>query len=178
LVLAGLTVFFGQSSSFALLPSFAAETLEGNASTFGLLVTAMGIGGLAANLVLSLQPNVGRKGRWALSMGLLLGLGLLALARVDTLPWALGILLVIGAMTSGVMTLISTLIQAHVSEGMRGRVMSAFTLAWGTSSFGSLAFGGLGSAFGVPVALAIGGVLTLLAVIVVVAVIPSIARLE
>lgn len=178
LVLAALTVVFGQSSSFALLPSFAAGPLQGDASTFGLLVTAMGIGGLLANLGLSLRPDLGRKGRWALGMGLGLGVALLALSSADTLPWAMGVLFVIGALTSGVMTLISTLIQAHVSEGMRGRVMSAFTLAWGTTSFGSLIFGGLGSALGIGVTLALGGVLTLVAVVLVVAVIPTIARLE
>lgn len=178
LVLAALTVVFGQSSMFALLPSFAAGTLQGDASTFGLLVTATGIGGLLANIALSTRPDLGRKGRWALGMGVALSLSLLGLAGVDSLPWAVVVLFAIGGLMSGVMTLISTLIQAHVSEGMRGRVMAAFTLAWGTSSFGSLAFGGLGSALGIGVTLALGGVLTLVAVVLVAAVIPTIAGLE
>lgn len=178
LVLGLLTVVLGQSASVALLPSFAAGVLSGGASTFSLLVVALGAGGLAANVALSVWHGVSRKGRWALWMALGLGVALVAFSQAGALPFAMGVLLAIGVLTSGVMTLIGTLIQAYVADEMRGRVMSAYTLCWGSTSFGSLAFGGIGEAMGVPFALAAGGVLTLVAVFAVVAAIPSIARLD
>ena len=178
LVLGLLTVFFGQSAGFALLPSFAADVLKGDATTFSMLVTAMGAGGLLANVALSMQAHASRKGRWALGMALGVGLALLAFGMAGSLASAMVVLFVIGVLISGVMTLIGTLIQAYVSEGMRGRVMSAYSLCWGSSSFGALAFGALGSVVGIPFALAAGGALMLAAALMVVAKIPSIARLD
>ena len=178
LVLGTLIVFFGQSSSVALLPSFAAGVLNGDATTFGLLVTALGAGGLVANVGLSVWSHLARKGRWALGMGFGLGAALLAFAATGSLLPAVAVLVLVGLLTSGAMTLIGTLMQAYVSEAMRGRVMAAYTLAWGSNSFGSLAFGAAGAAIGVPFALATGGVLTLLAVAMVFALIPALARLD
>lgn len=178
LIMAALMVVFGQSPMFALLPSFAAGTLQGDAAMFGLLVTATGIGGLVANLGLSARPGLQWKGRWVLGMAFGLALSLFWLASADTLAPALAALFVMGVLFSGVMTLIGSLIQMQVAEEIRGRVMSAFMMAWGSGSFGSLIFGGLGTALGIGTALAVAGGLTLAAVFAVVMLAPAIARLE
>ncbi len=56
----------------------------------------------------------------------------------------------------------NTTIQLAVPDHLRGRVMSVYTTVFSASvPIGGLAMGAIASAFGVPVAIAIGGVLTL-----------------
>ncbi len=57
----------------------------------------------------------------------------------------------------------NTTIQLAVPDHLRGRVMSVYTTVFSASvPIGGLAMGAIASAFGVPVAIAVGGVLTLL----------------
>ena len=58
----------------------------------------------------------------------------------------------------------NTTIQLAVPDHLRGRVMSVYTTVFSASvPIGGLAMGAVASAFGVPIAIALGGVLTLLA---------------
>jgi MFS family permease len=73
----------------------------------------------------------------------------------------------------------NTLIQVLVPPRLRGRVISIYILAsWGTIPFGNLAAGAVAEQFGATVALAGGGLLTLLVVITVVLAYPPIRRLR
>ena len=57
----------------------------------------------------------------------------------------------------------NTTIQLAVPDHLRGRVMSVYTTVFSASvPIGGLAMGAVASAFGVPIAIAIGGVLSLL----------------
>jgi MFS family permease len=57
----------------------------------------------------------------------------------------------------------NTIIQTLVSEDMRGRVMSYYTMAFmGMSPFGSLLAGSMASAFGAPIAVIVTGSVVLL----------------
>jgi MFS family permease len=57
----------------------------------------------------------------------------------------------------------NTTIQLAVPDQLRGRVMSVYTTVFSASvPLGGLTFGAIASAFGVTVAIGIGGVLTLL----------------
>ena len=177
LVMAVLQAFFGQTVIMALLPSFAVDVLHGGVSAYSLLLTSAGIGALGANIALAARAGLTGKGRWTLVSGLVFGLSLMALSVTDVLPLSLGVIALVGAVNAVFMTLVATLIQTHVTEEMRGRVMSAYILTWGMTSFGSLLMGALGSTIGVPQAIAIGGFLTLVAVVAVIARVPELLRL-
>ena len=57
----------------------------------------------------------------------------------------------------------NTIIQTLVSEDMRGRVMSFYTMAFmGMAPFGSLLAGSMASAFGAPTAVVVTGTVVLL----------------
>jgi hypothetical protein len=58
----------------------------------------------------------------------------------------------------------NTTIQLAVPDHLRGRVMSVYTTVFSASvPIGGLAMGAVASAFGVPIAIALGGALTLVA---------------
>lgn len=152
---------FGQAY-VSVMPAFAADTLQGDAATYGYLLSATGIGAFAATVLLSWFGNVGRKGLLLILSGVVMGLSLLILATINSISLSLLCLLIVGAASAVFWTLSSTLIQGLVEDRVRGRVMSVYMLTWGMMSFGSLTLGVLGSLLGVPAAIAIGAVLTLL----------------
>ncbi len=57
----------------------------------------------------------------------------------------------------------NVLVQTLVPDEMRGRVMGIYMITWGLSPLGSLPAGWLGDQIGVPLVLALWGLLTSLA---------------
>ncbi|MEK7215481.1 MAG: MFS transporter, partial [Chloroflexota bacterium] len=172
------TTFLGYPSATALLPSYAANVLRGDATVFGSLLTAMGVGALAVNLILAAGMRVAGRGKVMLGLGALWGVLLLALGQTTDHQVALLLMGLIGACSAGAMTLATTLTQMSVSDDMRGRVMSVFILTWGLASVGGLAAGALGSAIGVPNAITVGGLGTLVVVALACVRSPSLLRLD
>lgn len=169
---------FGMTVYQALLPSFAANVLQGDASVFGLLLTFSGIGSLSANTLLAFKSHIAHKGRYIVAIVLVFGASVIVLSFSTSLAFAAPFVVLGGIMSAGFMTLSTTLIQSSVSDEMRGRVMSAYMLTWGMSAFGSLLMGFIGSTFGVPVAIAVGGVLVMTLCAAIIFKFPEIARLQ
>lgn len=172
------TAFLGYPSATALLPSYAAIVLAGDATVFGSLLTAMGVGALAVNLVLATGIRLANRGKVMLGLGALWGMLLLALAHTTDRQTAQLLMGLIGAASAGAMTLATTLTQLSVNDDMRGRVMSVFILTWGLASVGGLGAGALGSAIGVPNAITVGGLGTLVVVALAWLRAPGLLRLE
>lgn len=169
---------FGMTVYQALLPSFAANVLQGDASVFGLLLTFSGIGSLSANILLAVKAHIEHKGRYIVTVVLVFGASVVVLSLSTSLAFAAPFVVLGGIMSAGFMTLSTTLIQSSVSEEMRGRVMSAYMLTWGMSAFGSLLMGFIGSTLSVPVAIAIGGALVMTLCAAILFKVPEIARLQ
>ncbi len=80
------------------------------------------------------------------------------------LTWALALLVAAGLFQSAALSSANALVQTSVDPGMRGRVMGLYSVtAFGMFTLGSFPFGVLAEWTGTAVALAIGGVLTVLA---------------
>lgn len=169
---------FGGTIYQALLPSFAADVLHGDASTFGLLLTASGIGSLGANVLLALKADLQSKGLLVVAASLGFGVTLVLLSLSSTTPFAMVAMALSGTLNAAFMTLATTLIQANVTDEMRGRVMSVYMLTWGVTAFGSLFMGFLGSTLGVPMAIAVGGTLVIISAAGLLAKVPEVARLQ
>ncbi len=169
---------FGMTVYQALLPSFAANVLQGDASVFGLLLTFSGIGSLSANTLLALKAHIEHKGRYIIAIVLVFGASVIVLSFSTSLAFAAPFVVLGGIMSAGFMTLSTTLIQSSVSDEMRGRVMSAYMLTWGMSAFGSLLMGFIGSTLSVPVAIAVGGALVMTLCTAIIFKVPEIARLQ
>ena len=87
----------------------------------------------------------------------------MALAVTRDFPVAIVLMVLIGFGSILMAATGNTTIQLAVPDQLRGRVMSVYTTVFSASvPIGGLAMGAIASAFGVPVAIAVGGVLSLL----------------
>ncbi len=145
-----------------LIPAFAQNELGSDAAGFGFLMAASGVGSLLAamQLVIGGRPRAIRLATGAL----ILGAASLALAVTREFPVALVLMVLIGFGSILMAATGNTTIQLAVPDHLRGRVMSVYTTVFSASvPVGGLAMGAIASAFGVPVAIALGGALALLA---------------
>jgi MFS family permease len=135
-----------------LIPAFAADELGAGAAGYGFLMAASGVGSLIAamRLVFGGKPRPIRLATGALPM-------------TTVYPVAIGLMVLIGFGSILMAATGNTTIQLAVPDQLRGRVMSVYTTVFSASvPLGGLTFGAIASAFGVTVAIGVGGVLTIL----------------
>ncbi|HXR26360.1 MAG TPA: MFS transporter [Candidatus Baltobacteraceae bacterium] len=144
-----------------VMPLYAAETLHGDASTYGYLMAAAGVGSLAAALLIAfgMRPTL----RLLVAGSALIGIALVALAVSPVLLVSLPIMVLLGFATITMSATTNTLIQLQVPDALRGRVMSVYTTVFsGSTPIGGLASGVMAGIAGVTATLAVAGGLTLL----------------
>ena len=140
-----------------LLPVFATQ-LNAGPDGYGLLMGAVGMGALAGAIRLAIHRDAAKlnflPGIAAAGMGI--GLGLLGLAPSF---WpAAGALLVIGFCLITVTATSNTLLQSHVPDRLRGRIMACYLMCFaGLAPFGALAAGAAAHRIGAPLTVMIGG---------------------
>jgi predicted MFS family arabinose efflux permease len=155
LILTVFTSFFGFQFS-ALLPVFVSDVFHSSATTLGFLAAASAIGSLGASLFLASRGTpaaLARNIRIA-SLGVPATLLLFALSRNVFLT--AGIELFIGGFISMQMNSANSMLQLRVSDEVRGRVMSIYSMILlGAVPFGSVAIGSLTDQIGAPWAVAV-----------------------
>jgi MFS family permease len=145
------------SSNF--LPIFAHDILKIGVKGYGFLQAAPGLGALASLIALAALPFYRVKGSLLFISSGILGMALVLLS-VSTWPLlSLFLLVITGAMITSFMTINTALIQSHVSDAMRGRVISLREIASGLGPTGSLIFGAIAERSSVPFALEVLGIL-------------------
>ncbi len=128
-----------------------------DALTYGLLMAATGLGAVIGALWVASLPEGTRRGRW-LTLGNLSFpalVGIVALSR----SFVLSLVLLVGIGFSFVAqnALTNTLIQVSVSNELRGRVMSFYSLTFQMMMrLGGMQAGLMGDSFGAPFAVGIG----------------------
>ncbi|MBA3948066.1 MAG: MFS transporter [Herpetosiphonaceae bacterium] len=122
-----------------LLPAWAVEVLHGNATTNGLLQSARGIGSLLGALMIAALAHFGWRGRWLTAGMFVYPLMLLVLATVRTLPLSIVALAGVGWGGMVLYNMANTLLQVHVPDALRGRVMSIYSMIM----FGGIPLGAL-----------------------------------
>jgi MFS family permease len=148
-----------------IVPLIAHQVLQEGAHGFGLLMSAVGAGAVLGAVGLTLfrrdRPSV-----MALTAtAALLCAGVLGLALVGRFGAAAALLAVLGACQIVFTTGCNTTLQLSTPDGLRGRVMGLYALAFaGMTPFGSLLIGTIAEHLGVRVACAVSGGAGLLAV--------------
>ena len=147
-----------------LLPIFAKNILNGDATTLGYLNSAVGLGALGAALYLASRKSTLGLGKIIATTTLIFALSLISFSFSKTFPLSLIILLFCGfgmmMQTAGSNTILQTL----SSDDMRGRVMSFYMVAFrGMAPFGSLWAGTFADNFGAPATVLISGTVCLAA---------------
>jgi MFS family permease len=168
---------FGMSF-VTLLPAWAVQVLGGDARTNGFLLSARGLGALAAALTIATLSHRRFKGRLltTASIGFPISLALFAFTRSFAL--SVLVLVVVGAVNITINILANALVQSLVPDAVRGRVMSIYMLAFfGFMPIGALLAGTVASTAGVPVTVAASAAGTLACAVAVALAVPSIRRI-
>ena len=147
-----------------LMPIFAARVLHGGPHTLGFLMGALGFGALVSALSLAARRTVVGLVKMIPIAATVFGLGLIGFgfSRVFWLSMVMVFIAGMGMMQG--MAASNTVIQTIVTEDMRGRVMSYYTMAFmGMAPFGSLLAGSMAHAFGAPWTVIANGAVVLVA---------------
>lgn len=134
-----------------LLPVFVRDRLGSGGSTYGSLVMAIGIGALVGNLFLAGVSSGRPRGQWFLATALLSGLAPAALALSGVAWAALAAGMAIGASQGMWMSLNTSLVQAVLPDGLRGRISSMWIMfGGGVMAWAGLLNGYLADRWGAP----------------------------
>jgi MFS family permease len=149
------------ASYMTLMPVFVGRVLKGGPHSLGFLLGAVGCGALLGALALASRRTMRGLERTLTGGSVLFGLGLMAASQVHGFWLAMPLMLFVGLGMMVQMASANTFIQQQVSDDMRARVMSIYTMAFmGATPIGSFLVGSLASVFGVRATVAAGGALT------------------
>lgn len=181
LILSFSTVIFAMPIRF-IMPIFAKDVFLVGADGLGMLMSAIGVGSLGGTLVIAFLGKVSRRGLALAAGGILSGLVLLSFAVTSyfapALVGGMVILVFVGAIQAGRMTLTTSLMMEYTTQEYRGRVMSIFGLNMGLMPAGVLPITIAAERLGAPVALAImAGILIVVATAILLAS-PRLRRLQ
>ena len=158
LIFSAVTSIFGWSYS-TILPVIVQNIYHKDAAALGYLYSATGAGALLSAFIVSAYSKnkpVGFHTRWEYG---LCGISCIILAYKKFLL-ALPILFVSGAGLIMQFSMINTTIQHMVSDNIRGRVLSIYTLMlFGMAPFGSFQIGIVADRFGSPFAIQLGALI-------------------
>ena len=146
------------------LPLLAKFTFHGGAGLYSWFMVAMGAGAVAGGLAVAFRSRPST--RLLACIGLVFGAAILAVALSPTEGWALVLLVPMGAASISFVATNNATLQLRADPAMRGRVMSLNAIAFlGSTPIGALLLGYVSDTTNPRVALVIGGVATLVAVI-------------
>ncbi|HEX4773610.1 MAG TPA: MFS transporter [Bryobacteraceae bacterium] len=160
-ILAFLITFF----SFPLitfLPVFAREVLHGNSNTFTTLLCLSGVGSVCGALIIAGMKQQGLAKRSLVTM-FLLGILMFAFGASRSLFVSSVLVMLAGASLMIVFASNLSVVQGHIDDAMRGRVMSVYNVAFrGGMPIGSLISGVLIKQTSVPIIMMGNGLVVIL----------------
>ncbi len=162
LVAVALTMGLGRQYS-VLVPVFARNILHGQARIYGFLMAAQGIGAVCGAVVLSWRSRGPAQIRQHLVAGAcLMGSAIVIFGISRWMVLSVIAQMLVGAGMINYMASTNTLIQLFVSDELRGRVMSLYTMSlMGLAPLGSLEVGYVGQHLSPELAVVIAGTIAL-----------------
>ena len=161
-LLSTLSLFGLQYSVF--LPIYARDILHGDAKTFGLLMSAAGIGAFLGALQFAARTQYQGLARRIGTTCMVCALGLLVISQVTSFWLCAVVLFAVGFAATSQMAATNTIIQQRVPDEMRSRLMAVYaTLFMGVQPIGALFAGYVAKHMGAPHALLLLGALVLMA---------------
>jgi MFS family permease len=166
------------SAIYGMMPAFAEDVLQASSIGLGLLLTSAGLGSVLGTAVVA-RVGQDRRGRTLMVASFVLPLLSIAFAFSRFMVVACLLLLVHGVVLLVLHAMANTLVQVNVPDQVRGRVMSIyFLLNAGGPKVGQTVIGGLAEFLGLPVVVALSGVLSVLSALGVYFGLPSVRRLD
>jgi MFS family permease len=159
--LVGMISLFGLGMQ-TLMPAWSVNVLHGHATLNGLLQSARGLGALIGALMIAALGRFTFRGRLMTVGSVAFPLIMTAFAFLRWPPLSLLFLAGLGFAQIMVLNLANASVQSLTPDGLRGRVMSVYSLIFfGAMPVGSLIIGGMASKLGEPPTIMIGGLLVL-----------------
>ncbi len=112
----------------SLMPIYAGETFAGDSRTLGMLIGAVGLGGIAALAFLAVRSSVRGLGRIIATCGVLAGLALTGFALSKILWLSLMLLPLFGFGLIASVASSNTILQTIADEDKRGRIISIYVM--------------------------------------------------
>lgn len=163
---------------FGLMPAFAEEVIGTDTIGLGLLLGAGALGSVLGTAVVARLGQL-RRGRSLMVACLLLPLMVVGLALSKSMWVACLLMVCVGLGLIVVQSLAVTLVHLGITDEVRGRVMSLYSMVHaGSDTMANVMVGGLAQGVGLPLAMSLGGVLALIVSGVLWLVIPSVRQLE
>jgi predicted MFS family arabinose efflux permease len=146
-----------------LIPVFARDVLHGGPRTYGFLLAAQGAGAVIGALMLASRSTEPRPLKQSLLGGLFcLAAAMLVFAISRSIVLSMVAQILVGAGQISYMATTNTLLQLTVSDELRGRVMSMYTMSFiGMAPLGSLEIGFIGEHVGPKQAVIIAGAIAI-----------------
>jgi predicted MFS family arabinose efflux permease len=134
-----------------LMPAWAVDVLKGDVKTNSWLLSARGVGSLIGALMIAYIGSGGTRGKvWTLGY-LLTPIFFYIFAFIRWVPASLFMLVLIGWSVMAMINTTNALIQSHVPDNLRGRVMGVYALIFmGGTPIGAFISGELADAIGSP----------------------------
>jgi MFS family permease len=163
----------------ALLPVYARDILVTGPWGLGLLRSAPAVGALAMSIFLARTTIERRIGRIMFGAVVIFGAATIVFALSTSFVLSLGALVVLGAADVISVVIRSSLVQIKTPDEMRGRVSAVNSMFIGTSNqLGEFESGLTAALFGVVPAVLIGGVGTLIVVIIWMRLFPQLVKID
>lgn len=148
----------------SLLPVFAAEVFDRGARGLGFLVGSSGIGALTAALNIAAREDIRNKMKFMALTGICFSAALLAFSLSGMFWLSLVVLMLCGWGMVSYLAVANSFIQITVPDGLRGRVMSVYSLVFlGTVPIGNAIMGVVADRLGTPRAVTVSGIICLIA---------------
>jgi MFS family permease len=146
-----------------ILPLMASQTFHGDAGTYGLLFSTLGVGSLLGALITAGRREPSR--RLLLLSLLAFGLSMLAAALAPSLWLELAVLIPLGVAAVIFQATSNSTLQVNADPALRGRVMALYSVVFmGTTPIGAPIVGWVSQEAGPRAGLALGGAALMLAV--------------
>ena len=143
------------------LPLMASKVFGGNAATYGVMASVMGVGAVAGGLISTARSKPGSRTLCVAAVGW--GIAILAAAVAPDMPLELIALVFVGYGSITFNSFAKTSLQLAAKPTMRGRVMALWALAWlGSTPVGGPIVGWIGQDAGARWSLVVGGAATLI----------------
>ena len=161
-----------------LMPKYARDVMELDASGLGVLTAAPGIGSLISSLVLASLGDFRGKGKILLVAGTAVGVALVLFANTQSFALVLVLLAFVGAASNASMVTNQTLIQGNCDRPFLGRVMSMYMMMFGIAQLALIPLGAVTDRMGVSFVTTILGTLLALVCVVLLLTRPKLRQLE
>jgi MFS family permease len=150
-----------------VLPIYAKDIFHGNAATFGVIDSFIGLGAISGALYLATRTESTDASRKKIlkTNTIIFGIGLLCFAYTPWFPLAMVFAVIAGFGMMAQTTMTNTIIQTTVAPEMRGRVISYFAMSYfGMMPLGSLLVGTVSQYAGAPNTVFAEGLIALIVV--------------